>query len=86
MSNDLSQEKVTNRWLVVIGALLIQLSLGAIYAWGAFTTALQDPAGDFQYTAQQTSWVFSAGLMSFAIVMILASCRSYQLELFKQYS
>ncbi|GAF67821.1 unnamed protein product, partial [marine sediment metagenome] len=65
-------EKLKNRWLVVIGALLIQLSLGAIYAWGAFTGALQDQAGDFQYTATQTSWIFSAGLATFAIVMILA--------------
>jgi len=65
-------EKVKNRWLVVVGAILIQLCLGAIYAWGAFTTALQDPSGKFQYTAAQTSWIFSAGLATFAIVMILA--------------
>jgi len=65
-------EKTMNRWLVVVGALLIQLSLGAIYAWGAFTGALQDPDGDFKFTASQTSWIFSAGLASFAIVMILA--------------
>lgn len=61
-----------NRWLVVVGALLIQLCLGAIYAWGAFTGALQDPEGAFKYTGEQTSWIFSAGLASFAIVMILA--------------
>jgi len=63
---------VKNRWLVVIGALLIQLCLGAIYAWGAFTGALQDPEGPFKYSAAQTSWIFSAGLASFAVVMILA--------------
>ncbi len=66
------EEKVKNRWLVVVGALLIQLCLGAIYAWGAFTGALQDPTGGFRYTASQTSWIFSTGLASFAIVMILA--------------
>lgn len=64
--------KVKNRWLVVVGALMIQLCLGAIYAWGAFTGALQDPEGPFKYTAVQTSWIFSTGLASFAIVMILA--------------
>ena len=68
----MSEQKVMNRWLVVVGALLIQLCLGAIYAWGAFTGALQDPEGPFKYTASQTSWIFSAGLASFAIVMILA--------------
>ncbi len=65
-------DKVGNRWLVVVGALLIQLSLGAIYAWGAFTKTLQDPEGLFKYSAEQTSWIFSAGLASFAFTMILA--------------
>jgi OFA family oxalate/formate antiporter-like MFS transporter len=65
-------QKVKNRWLVVVGALLIQLCLGAIYAWGAFTGALQNPEGQFQFSATQTSWIFSAGLATFAIVMILA--------------
>ena len=37
----MSDGKVMNRWLVVVGALLIQLSLGAIYAWGTFTPTLQ---------------------------------------------
>ena len=68
----MEEKKVMNRWLVVVGALLIQLCLGAIYAWGAFTGALQNPAGKFGYTATQTSWIFSAGLATFAIVMILA--------------
>ncbi|MEZ5147550.1 MAG: hypothetical protein R2759_10855 [Bacteroidales bacterium] len=33
----MEQQKVMNRWLVVIGAILIQLALGAIYAWSVFT-------------------------------------------------
>ena len=41
------EKKVMNRWMVVVGALLIQLCLGAIYAWGAFTGALQDLTGPF---------------------------------------
>jgi OFA family oxalate/formate antiporter-like MFS transporter len=68
----MSQQKVTNRWLVVVGAMLIQLCLGAIYGWGAFTTALQNPEGPFKYTSLQTSLIFSAGLATFALVMILA--------------
>lgn len=60
------------RWIVVVGALLVQLCLGAIYAWGAFTKALQDPSGAFAFSATQAQAIFSAGLASFAIVMILA--------------
>lgn len=35
-------EKVQNRWLVVVGALLIQVSLGAIYIYSVFKPALKD--------------------------------------------
>jgi len=61
-----------NRWLVVVGAILIQLALGALYAWSVFTRILTDPSGIYQFTATQTAWIFSAGLATFAAVMILA--------------
>lgn len=58
----------TSRWPVVVGAVLIQLCLGAIYAWSVFTPALRD-AG---WSNVQTQIVFSTGLATFAIVMVLA--------------
>ncbi len=60
-----------SRWRVVVGAVLIQLCLGAIYAWSVFTPALRD-AG---WSRVQTQVVFSVGLASFALVMILAGRR-----------
>lgn len=57
-----------NRGMVVLGAILIQLALGAIYAWSVYTGILVD-AG---WTKAETQWVFSAGLAFFAIVMVLA--------------
>lgn len=33
-------EKAMNRWLVVLGALVIQVSLGAVYIWSVFETPL----------------------------------------------
>ncbi|MDO9566820.1 MAG: OFA family MFS transporter [Candidatus Desulfaltia sp.] len=65
-------ENIMNRWLVVIGAIVIQLCLGAIYAWSVFTPGLVDPAGVYAFTAKQTQWVFSVGLFTFAIVMVIA--------------
>ena len=62
------QQKVMNRWLVVVGGILIQLCLGAIYAWGVFTPSLAD-AG---WTKAQTQFVFSAGLVSFAGGKVIA--------------
>ena len=64
----MAEQKVMNRWLVVVGGILIQLCLGAIYAWSVFTPSLKDSG----WTSQQTQYVFSAGLVSFAIVMVLA--------------
>ena len=61
-----------SRWLVVAGAVLIQLALGAIYAWSVFTARLTDPAGPYAFTASETAWIFSAGLATFAIVMVFA--------------
>lgn len=68
----MSNEKVMNRWLVVIGAILIQLALGAIYAWSVFTPKLTAADGTYQFSAGQAAWIFSAGLFFFALVMIWA--------------
>jgi MFS family permease len=61
-----------NRWLIVAGAILIQLALGAFYSWSVFTKILTDPEGIYRFSATQTAWIFSAGLATFAIVMVLA--------------
>ena len=61
-----------DRRLVVAGAILVQLALGAIYSWSVFTKILTDPEGIYRFSATQTAWIFSAGLASFAAVMVLA--------------
>lgn len=68
----MAEGKVMNRWLVVVGAILIQLCLGAIYAWSVFTPALTADGGDYGFTATQTQWIFSVGLATFAVVMVIA--------------
>ena len=64
----MSNGNIKNRWFVVIGAILIQLCLGAIYAWSVFTKALANSG----WTKTETQIVFSAGLALFAIVMVIA--------------
>lgn len=59
---------IKNRWFVVIGAILIQLCLGAIYAWSVFTPSLVEA----DWTKAQTQAVFAVGLAFFAIVMVIA--------------
>lgn len=60
--------KVKNRGMVVLGAILIQLALGAIYAWSVYTKILVDSG----WSKAETQWVFSAGLAFFAIAMVIA--------------
>ena len=45
MGDDIPKPKI-NRWIIVVGAILIQLCLGAIYAWSVFTTPLVEPLPD----------------------------------------
>jgi OFA family oxalate/formate antiporter-like MFS transporter len=66
----MSDGKIMNRWLVVLGAILIQLALGAIYAWSVFTNKLQE--APYEFTKTQTQIIFSVELAAFAFVMIIA--------------
>ncbi len=64
----MNNQKIQNRGFVVLGAILIQLALGAIYAWSVFTPSLTAEG----WTKSDTQWVFAIGLASFAIFMVLA--------------
>jgi OFA family oxalate/formate antiporter-like MFS transporter len=66
--------RTINRRIIVIGAIMIQLALGAIYAWSAFTTPLQGnetAISEFAFNKTQTQAIFSAGLAAFAVFTII---------------
>ena len=58
----------TGRWRVAAAAIVIQMCLGAIYAWSVFTPGLKD-AG---WSKVETQIVFGIGLGMFALVMVFA--------------
>ena len=64
----MENQKVMNRGFVVLGAILIQLALGAIYAWSVFTPPLVAEG----WSKADTQWVFAIGLASFAGFMVFA--------------
>lgn len=71
----MSDEKIGNRNLVILGALIVQLCLGSIYAWSFFQTALNGgtpPVGAYQWPSFFSQLPFAAGLASFALFMIFA--------------
>jgi OFA family oxalate/formate antiporter-like MFS transporter len=61
----------SNRWIVVVSAILMELALGAIYAWSVFTPILKEEG----WSKGDTQWVFSIGLASFAFFMVIAGFR-----------
>ena len=67
----MSQENVKNRWIVVIGAILIQLALGSIYSWGTLTLFISGGAF-LEEPAEVTIYIFGVSLLFFGFTMIFA--------------
>jgi OFA family oxalate/formate antiporter-like MFS transporter len=75
VDTNVSEEKIGNRYLVILGALIVQLCLGSVYAWSFFQTALNGgnpPAGVYRWPSLYSQLPFAAGLASFALFMIFA--------------
>lgn len=62
-------DKEFNRWTVVIGAILIQLALGSIYAWGVFKTPVMKA---FAASDTAISLAFTIVLVMFSVAMVFA--------------
>jgi OFA family oxalate/formate antiporter-like MFS transporter len=69
----MAEDRVFNRWLIVGAAILIQLCLGAIYAWSVFRIPLQQSIanGGLGLTPSQATLPFSLVLIFFAIATIV---------------
>jgi len=58
-----------NRWTIVLGALIVQIILGTVYAFSVFVKPLETA---FEWNRATTQWAFSFALAFFAITMIPA--------------
>lgn len=65
----MENEKVMNRWWVVIGALIIQMSLGAVYIYSVFKTPLQQM---FSWDKTQVTLPAQIVLVCFALAVVFA--------------
>ena len=61
--------KSYNRWLIVLGAVIVQVCLGALYTWSVFQKPIQEA---FNWSAPQVSLAFSINLAMIPFFMILA--------------
>jgi OFA family oxalate/formate antiporter-like MFS transporter len=66
-------EKTFNRWMIVVGAILIQLCLGGIYIWSVFRKPLEKAVeeGGLGLTTSQATLPFSLVLIFFALATII---------------
>ena len=62
-------ERVPNRWLPVLGGVLMNLALGSLYAWSVFVPPLER---EFGWTRAETSWVYTIAIVCFALTFIVA--------------
>src|SRR4030065_1511305 len=65
----MAEEKLTNRWVMVIAALIMQLCLGVLYAWSVFRAPMMKELG---YTVKEAGYPFMASLFFFAVGRIFA--------------
>lgn len=65
----MSEQKVINRWIMVVAALVVQVCLGVLYAWSVFRPVLMDTYG---WSVQEAGYPYMVSLLFFAIGMIVA--------------
>ncbi len=58
-----------NRWLPVVGGVLMNLALGSLYAWSVFVLPLEQ---EFGWKRADTSWVYTIAIVCFALTFIAA--------------
>ncbi len=76
----MSPEGTINRWWRVVGALLMNLSLGSLYAWSIFVAPLEK---EFGWNRADTSWIFTIAVFVFGISFVLAGRLQDRLGPFK---
>src|SRR5262245_11978865 len=58
-----------NRWLPVVGGILMNLALGSLYAWSVFVLPLEQ---EFGWKRADTSWVYTIAIICFALTFCAA--------------
>lgn len=68
-AENLHSQVTISRWWRLLGALLMTLALGTLYAWSVFVTPLEN---EFGWKRAQTSVVFTLAVVTFASSLLLA--------------
>lgn len=61
--------RITNKWVVTVAAITVQIAIGALYAWSLFNEPIAEAYGVAKVDVVTT---YSISLLSFAIAMIFS--------------
>jgi OFA family oxalate/formate antiporter-like MFS transporter len=61
--------RITNKWIVVIGAISVQLAIGAMYAWSLFNNPISEAFG---WDLLEVVLTYSIALATFSLTTILS--------------
>ena len=53
-------QQTKNKWLIVLAAIGIHISIGSVYAWSVLTRPIMQAMG---FTLQQVTWTFSLAIL-----------------------
>ena len=65
----MTEEKKFNRWIIVVAAIVIQMCLGAVYAFSVLSPPMKK---QFGWSDVETNLAFTIALLVFALSMIPA--------------
>src|SRR5258708_33448390 len=61
MTQETTNQGLPNRWLLAGGGVLMQLALGAVYAWSVFRIPLSKTFG---WAIEDVTWAFSLAILA----------------------
>ena len=61
MTQETTNQRLPNRWLLAGGGVLMQLALGAVYAWSVFRIPLSKKFG---WSIEDVTWAFSLAILA----------------------
>lgn len=66
MASQAASQNVTNRWIIAIAGIVMQMALGAVYAWSVYRVPLSEAYGGASVSAVNTTFSISILALGFA--------------------
>ncbi len=65
------QENLPNRWIIAVAGVIMQIALGAVYAWSVFRIPLSKAFG---WTISQVTLTFTIAMLTVGFAAFAGGC------------